>query len=159
MRVIAVALIVAGALVVSGCATIVSDSEYRTTFNSAPSGATVTITNENGVDIHRGTTPFTTTLSVSNGYFNAMQYSARFEHDCYRPTELGLDTSIDGWYVGNIIFGGLIGILIVDPATGAMYKIDPNYSAALTPLDTTKCAEKQTSVVPYLYGLEQQSGS
>ena len=30
---------------------------------------------------------------------------------------------MDGWYIGNILFGGLIGMLIVDPATGAMYNL------------------------------------
>ncbi|MFH6792762.1 hypothetical protein ACHRCF_16520, partial [Acinetobacter baumannii] len=33
--------------------------------------------------------------------------------------------TLSGWYLGNIIFGGLIGLLIVDPATGAMYKLAP----------------------------------
>ena len=27
---------------------------------------------------------------------------------------------MNGWYIGNILFGGLIGFLIVDPLTGAM---------------------------------------
>jgi hypothetical protein len=47
---------------------------------------------------------------------------------------------MDGWYIGNILFGGVIGFLIVDPATGAMWKLgdpvygnlapDPNYKEA-----------------------------
>ena len=36
-----------------------------------------------------------------------------------------LDSSLSGWYFGNIIFGGLIGMLIVDPVTGAMYNLTP----------------------------------
>ena len=31
---------------------------------------------------------------------------------------------MDGWIAGNIIFGGLIG-LIIDAADGAMYKLSP----------------------------------
>ncbi len=34
-----------------------------------------------------------------------------------------LEAGVNGWYFGNIIFGVLLGILIVDPATGAMWKI------------------------------------
>jgi len=46
--------------------------------------------------------------------------------------------SLNGWYFGNIIFGGLIGLLIVDPATGAMYRLDVNYiDEPLTPTNTT----------------------
>lgn len=39
---------------------------------------------------------------------------------------------MDGWYWGNILFGGLIGMLAVDPATGAMYKLPKATSAGLT---------------------------
>ncbi len=35
-----------------------------------------------------------------------------------------LSAGLDGWYIGNILFGGLIGMLIVDPATAAMWKLD-----------------------------------
>lgn len=38
---------------------------------------------------------------------------------------------MDGWYIGNLLFGGLIGMLIVDPATGAMYKLDDSVYATL----------------------------
>ncbi len=30
---------------------------------------------------------------------------------------------MNGWYWGNFAIGGLIGFLIVDPLTGAMYRI------------------------------------
>jgi len=39
--------------------------------------------------------------------------------------------SISGWYWGNILFGGLIGMLIVDPITGAMYKLPKNTNVSL----------------------------
>lgn len=32
---------------------------------------------------------------------------------------------LSGWYFGNLVFGGLIGMLIVDPLTGAMYNLKP----------------------------------
>ena len=52
----------------------------------------------------------------------------------YLPLERQLEASINGWYFGNIIFGGLIGILIVDPATGAMWKIsEENINVKLYP--------------------------
>ncbi len=34
-----------------------------------------------------------------------------------------IKAGVDGWYIGNIIFGGLIGWLIVGPLTGAMYAL------------------------------------
>ncbi|MBK9107742.1 MAG: hypothetical protein IPM92_05015 [Saprospiraceae bacterium] len=40
--------------------------------------------------------------------------------------EVKVDCKIIGWYWGNILFGGLLGILIIDPITGAMYKLKTN---------------------------------
>ena len=45
-----------------------------------------------------------------------------------------LEASIDPWYFGNFLVGGFIGILVVDPATGAMWKIeDTSISTSLEP--------------------------
>jgi hypothetical protein len=38
-----------------------------------------------------------------------------------------VDSRINGWYVGNIVFGGLIGWLIVDPLTGAMWTLNTEH--------------------------------
>ncbi|MCX4027392.1 hypothetical protein H0A36_10465 [Endozoicomonas sp. SM1973] len=34
-----------------------------------------------------------------------------------------ITSTLDGWYFGNLFLGGLIGMLIVDPLTGAMFKL------------------------------------
>ena len=45
-----------------------------------------------------------------------------------RPAKIyPIDTELDAWYFGNILLGGVIGMLIVDPATGAMYKLSTDY--------------------------------
>ena len=44
---------------------------------------------------------------------------------------------MDGWLFGNLLFGGLI-CVIVDAATGAMYKLTPNQMAAQLQESTTK---------------------
>jgi len=44
----------------------------------------------------------------------------------YKRFETTLNTRVSAWYVGgNILFGGLIGWLIVDPLTGGMWTISP----------------------------------
>lgn len=35
--------------------------------------------------------------------------------------------SLDGWYFGNILLGGFLGMVIIDPATGAMWELDTEY--------------------------------
>jgi hypothetical protein len=50
----------------------------------------------------------------------------------YKTHTVTLESNVSGWYVGNILFGGLIGMLIVDPITGAMYTLSPqNVDGAL----------------------------
>ena len=45
-----------------------------------------------------------------------------------------IQADIEGWYFGNFLWGGLIGLLVIDPATGAMWKIDvKQINAQLTP--------------------------
>jgi len=44
--------------------------------------------------------------------------------DGYDEKVIPVEFAFNGWYIGNIVFGGLIGLLIVDPLTGAMYRLD-----------------------------------
>jgi len=123
MKRIASALIVV-CFFISGCASIVSKSQYPVTFTSNPDKANITITDENGLRLYTGTTPTTLTLKAGESYFHGCSYTVEYKMDGYEPQIAILDSRMDGWYLGNILFGGLIGILIVDPLTGAMYKLD-----------------------------------
>ncbi|GIW41600.1 MAG: hypothetical protein KatS3mg076_2177 [Candidatus Binatia bacterium] len=107
-----------------GCASIVSKSMYPVTFDSNPSGAKIVITDKNGNRIFEGRTPTTLTLSASKGFFSPAQYHVEASMEGYNPARSTLSAGLDGWYIGNLLFGGLIGMLIVDPATGAMWKLD-----------------------------------
>lgn len=111
------------AVVFSGCASIVSKSEYAVAINSNPDAARFSITNRAGQKIHSGVTPASINLKSSSGYFKGETYTIELEKEGYSPKTYTLTSSVNGWYFGNILFGGLIGMLIVDPATGAMYKL------------------------------------
>lgn len=119
------AVFVVGTLLISGCASIVSKSTYPVSVSSKPEGATITITNRHGQEIHSGRTPATVSLKAGCGYFKGEEYTILFSKAGYKPFKTTITSDLDGWYVfGNIFFGGLIGWLIVDPATGAMWKLD-----------------------------------
>ena len=48
-----------------------------------------------------------------------------------------LSANLNGWYFGNIITpGGLLGFLIIDPASGAMWKLPENCNASISSLAT-----------------------
>jgi len=115
----------------NGCASIICKSSGPVTYTSNPSGATVTIKNKNGVEIQRATTPTTVCLPYDNGYFSKARYTLQFEKDGYETLVTQDDAYINGWYWGNIGFGGLIGLLIVDPATGSMWTMADDKAVTL----------------------------
>ncbi len=87
---------------------------------------------KNGISVYQGLTPSMVTLSASNGFFQPAKYQVEFTKNGAPTQTIPLTSDIDGWYFGNILFGGLIGMLIVDPATGAMWKLPENVNASMT---------------------------
>ncbi len=114
-----------------GCASIMGESRYPVAISSAPPGAAFEITDKSGRVIHTGSAPSTVTLKSGNGYFSGQTYTLRFKKEGYPDKTIELDSSISGWYWGNILLGGVIGMLIVDPLTGAMYKLPESAVADL----------------------------
>jgi hypothetical protein len=126
-RAVGVSLLSAAALFTSGCASIVHNGPRSLAVNSQPSGATVTISKlDTGELVHGGSTPMTVALSPKRGFFKGQSYKLRMELAGYQSTEVSIRPELSGWYFGNILFGGLIGMLIVDPATGAMWNLSPD---------------------------------
>lgn len=121
------AFVVASTLLLNSCASIVSKSNYPISINSTPSDAKISITNKKGIEIYKGTTPANLKLKSGAGFFSKASYQVKFEKDGYETKIVPINFKLDGWYIGNIIFGGVIGFLIVDPATGAMYKLDTEF--------------------------------
>jgi hypothetical protein len=117
----------------TSCASIVSKSSYPLTINTAPNDARVRIVDDSGMAVYLGNSPATVDLKAGSKYFKKASYSVYISKEGYDELIIPVNFKLDGWYFGNLIFGGLIGLLIVDPATGAMYKIETeNISANLT---------------------------
>ena len=108
---------------VSSCATIFTATKYQVSFNTTPDGADITIENRDGKVIFEGVTPTTVRLKSSAGYMKKEEYIITFTKNGYAQKIVNISANLDGWYIGNILLGGFIGMLIVDPASGAMYKI------------------------------------
>ena len=100
-------------LFLQSCATIISGSRQTIQFNSNPANATVFIN-----EIEAGKTPFQKRLKRNE------EYKVSIELEGYETYETKLTKKFNEWYIGNIIFGGLVG-LVVDPITGAIYKLSP----------------------------------
>jgi hypothetical protein len=119
--------VAAGILTISlvGCASILDGSTKHVSVKSEPSDAKVTVFDKSGQAIQTQQTPAILTLKSGRGYFLGAHYHLVLEKAGYQKAELDLSPTLNGWYLGNVIFGGLIGLLIVDPATGAMYTLTP----------------------------------
>ena len=107
------------ALLSSGCASILSKNSYEVAVSSQTADVPITITNEDGREVHRATTPFTVALPASSGFFDGETYT--FTSPAGQSTVV--TAKLDPWYLGNLLIGNLIGLLIVDPATGSMWKL------------------------------------
>ncbi len=115
----------------TGCASILSKSMYPVTINSHPDEATIVIKDERGLQMYKGQTPATLTLAAGEAYFHAKSYTVTFSKPGYEKQTAVIKAGLDGWYIGNLIFGGLIGVLIVDPLTGAMFSLPKELTVTL----------------------------
>jgi hypothetical protein len=112
----------------TSCCSIVSKSCYPVTISSNPPGANFTLKKASGLPMATGTTPATISLNSSEGYFKPAKYVVEFNRKGVKQC-IPFNASINGWYFGNLLFGGLIGLLIVDPATGSMWKLEDSVIA------------------------------
>jgi hypothetical protein len=119
------------ALALSGCATVFNGKTQNVVLSSVPEGATAAVTNRAGENVHTGVTPVTLTLNRGAGYFQPETYTVTLTKDGFAPKKLTFTGTVSGWYIGNILFGGLIGMLAVDPITGAMYTFPASVSSTL----------------------------
>jgi hypothetical protein len=108
-----------------GCASIVSTNLRQVTVRSTPDDAEVVVIDEKGQEIDRARTPTTLTLKTGGPYFRGHDYTIVIRKEGYEDRSDRVRSTINGWYWGNFIFGGLIGFLVVDPLTGNMWSLSP----------------------------------
>ena len=131
-------------IVFSSCATIVSKKSYPVTIDSYPRDARVTITNRRGEQIFKGGTPALVRLKPGSGYFRRAIYEITISKKGYATKTVEIRATLNGWYFANIFYFQTIGFLIVDPATGAMYRINQlDVNETLEEEDKTAAANQQ----------------
>ena len=104
------AVIAIGLVILTGCASIVASGPDTMTVSSEPPGATVFLDS-----FQVGVTP--TILRVDR----SMQGLLILRKEGYNPAVWQISKPINGWFFGNLFFGGIIGI-VVDAATGNIVK-------------------------------------
>ena len=66
-------------------------------------------------------------MKAGAGFFSKAEYQVKFSSPGYEERIVPITFNIDGWYFGNLFLGGFLGMLIIDPATGAMWKIETQF--------------------------------
>ena len=101
-------------LLQTGCASIVSGRHQDISVRSNPPGASVEI---DGLAV--GKTPLTTEAKRKK------RHQVKISKEGYLEETRMTKKGYNWWFTGNIILGGIVGI-IIDFATGAVYSVSPD---------------------------------
>ena len=117
-------LLTALPIFITSCATLFGRSSYPISIKSDPPGATVSITDKKGKEIYKGASPDTVTLKSGKGYFGRAEYQVKITKPGYDEQIIPINFKLNAWYFGNLLVSGVVGMLIIDPITGAMWKLE-----------------------------------
>lgn len=117
---------VAGAVcLLPACATLSSGSQQDLLITSEPPAQFQVRSIGRGNVLANGMTPATVRLPRGEGYFKGANYEVAVARQGYKDESVGVYAQQTGSYLaGNLLLGGLLGWLVVDPATGAMWELD-----------------------------------
>lgn len=121
-----IALIIATGLALGGCASIVKGSSQAINVATPPTaGATCTLMNKGGTWIL--VSPSSVTVDKSKE-----DIQVRCTKPGWQDASAIIPSSFQGWTVGNILLGGVIGIG-VDSATGALHEYPNTFQVPMLP--------------------------
>ncbi|MDZ4739470.1 MAG: hypothetical protein SGJ03_06150 [Alphaproteobacteria bacterium] len=114
-------------IALSGCATITRGTTQSVAISTPPvTGAICDLTSSQGS--WQILTPGAITLEKSS-----QDLQCRCHKEGYQDAVAVIPSNFEGWTVGNLVFGGIIGVG-VDAATGAMNKYPASFQVPMTPL-------------------------
>lgn len=131
-------------ILLSSCASIMHGPNQQINFTSSPTGATITIDGEN-----YGQTPRVVSLQrkarKKEDPEGKLSYHVKFHLDGYETYEMLIHRKVNGWVVGNIFTGILVG-LVIDAANGSMYQLTPEQTEAQLSKSTASIQKKGDDV-------------
>jgi hypothetical protein len=114
-------LIVICASHLCGCATLVSGRKYEVTLDNRGGATCFSVVDHQNQVVHSGVTPQQVTLKSSSAPFQPAKYRVLYAaQDGVHQQDLNAE--INWWTAGNIVIGGIPGV-VVDAATGAMWRL------------------------------------
>lgn len=135
------------ALIIVGCATIIKGTNQDISIQSNPSNAKVIVKTIGGVEVWSGTTPASVKLSRKKEYVVTIQLSG------YKDVNVQLDQRFEVWALGNLICGGVLGI-VVDAVSGAIWKLEPEQ--IMVTLSTAFMEDGEEKLYVVFYALDNE---
>ncbi|MGA7613962.1 MAG: hypothetical protein WBX15_02170 [Thermoanaerobaculia bacterium] len=114
------------ALLTLNCGSIVHQTTQQVRIDSDPAGAAITVSCGDAVNDPKLVTPAVVTLHRKPAHCGV-----KLSKEAYRDKEMLFTKSLSPTYLGNVVFGGVIG-LIVDAANGAMWNRVPGRDVKVT---------------------------
>ena len=122
----------------NGCATLTTGSSQAITVNTNPTGAICTLAREGATIAIVNPTPGTVNISKDKDTISVI-----CKKDGFQDGTETLSSEFQGMTFGNILFGGLTGVLI-DAASGAMRKYQPMLAMTLIPNKFNSMVDRDT---------------
>jgi hypothetical protein len=102
-----------------GCATIVSGTSDNINITSSPASARFRVKSmKSDMELLSGNTPSVINLSRKN------EYRVVIDLPGYKEKVVPITQEFNGWFIGNLLCGGLIGG-VIDLVTGAIWTLEP----------------------------------
>lgn len=124
-RIVLLVTIVMAFTLLVGCSSIVHRSKQNVKVSSQP-GTNISIKDSNGNVIIEGTESLSVKLDRAKGFFEKGVYTIEVNKPGFKPVVMQLTGQVNkgSYVVGNFFSWGLLGWLIVDPLTGAMWTLN-----------------------------------
>jgi hypothetical protein len=119
----------------SGCSTLTTGNSQPVTINTEPAGATCTLSRKGVAIAMVNPTPGSVTVDKSMN-----DISVVCKKDGYQEGTGVFDSKFQGMVLGNILFGGLIG-LAIDAGSGAMHRYQSMLTISMIPAEFNSTAE------------------
>jgi hypothetical protein len=120
-------LLVAAAALAGGCATVVKGTTQEISVATDPAGAACELKMAGASLGSIGSTPGT--LQVKKGQGNIEVFCKKAG---YADASGTVSSSLEGWTFGNILLGGVIGV-VIDASSGALHEYESEIYVKLTP--------------------------
>ncbi len=110
-------------LMLSSCASIFNRTTKDIAVTSSPSGLYFEVRDRQNKLVSSGTTPASIQLSSRYGFFKGQTYTFTAKRAGTEVGSMVMYAGLSPWYFGNLVLGGALGMLIIDPATGGMWTL------------------------------------